>query len=57
MDSPMRTEKQVAPLRQYHLAYASGQAYVWKVMFGRVVGVGGRGFGVDLEEQESVRTE
>ena len=54
IDSPMRTEKHVAPFRQYHLAYASGHAYVWNVMFGREVGDGGRGFGVDREEQASV---
>lgn len=55
MDSPIRTEKQVAPFRQYHLAYASGQAYVWNVMFGREVGDGGLAFGVEREEQASVK--
>lgn len=46
-------EKQVAPLRQYHLAYASGQVYVWNVMLGRTVDWGVRGFGVDREEHPS----
>lgn len=44
----------MAPFKQYHFAYASGHAYVWNVIFGRVVGAGGRGFGVDLDEQDSV---
>lgn len=54
MDSPIRTEKQVAPLRQYHRAYASGQAYVWNVMFGLVVGPKGLGLGALRDEQASV---
>lgn len=59
IDSPIRTEKHVAPLRQYHLAYASGHAYVWKVIFGLVVVEGCKvegilGFGVDLDEHDSV---
>ena len=45
--------KQVAPLRQYQAAYAGGQAYVWKVMLGLMVGLGGLGRGVDREEQAS----
>lgn len=53
IDSPILTEKHVAPFKQYHFAYASGQAYVWNVMLGRVVGDGGRGFGVLLDEQAS----
>lgn len=53
MDSPILMEKQVAPLRQYHLAYASGQVYVWNVMLGRTVDWGVRGFGVDREEHPS----
>ena len=47
------TVKQVAPLRQYQAAYAGGQAYVWNVMLGLIVGLGGRGRGVDREEQAS----
>ncbi len=43
--------KHVAPLRQYHAAYAGGHAYVWNVMLGRMaLWLGGRGFGVDLDE-------
>lgn len=53
MDSPILMEKQVAPLRQYHLAYVSGHVYVWNVMFGRTVDCGGRGLGVDRDEQPS----
>ena len=53
MDLPILTVKQVAPLRQYQAAYAGGQAYVWKVMLGLMVGLGGRGRGVDREEQAS----
>lgn len=53
MDSEILTAKQVAPLRQYHFAYASGHVYVWNVMFGRDVGDGGRGLGVDRDEQAS----
>lgn len=49
--------KQVAPLRQYHFAYASGHVYVWNVMLGRTVDWGARGFGVDREEQPSARQE
>ena len=48
------TVKQVAPLRQYQAAYAGGQAYVWKVMLGRMaLWLGGRGLGVEREEQPS----
>lgn len=53
MDSPILMEKQVAPLRQYHLAYVSGHVYVWNVMLGRTVDCGGRGLGVDRDEQPS----
>ena len=56
MDLPILTVKQVAPLRQYQAAYAGGQAYVWKVMLGLMVGLGGRGRGVDREEQASEMT-
>ena len=51
------TVKQVAPLRQYQAAYAGGQAYVWKVMLGLMVGEGGLGLGVDREEQASATLE
>ena len=57
MERPILTVKQVAPLRQYQAAYAGGQAYVWKVMLGRMVGEGGRGRGVDREEQASATQE
>lgn len=40
-------------MRQYHLAYVSGHVYVWNVMFGRTVDCGGRGLGVDRDEQPS----
>lgn len=53
MDCPIFTVKQVAPLRQYQAAYAGGHAYVWNVMLGRIVGEGGRGLGVDRDEQAS----
>lgn len=43
----------MAPLRQYHLAYVSGHVYVWNVMLGRTVDCGGRGLGVDRDEQPS----
>ena len=56
MDRPILTVKQVAPLRQYQAAYAGGQAYVWKVMLGLMVGLGGLGRGVDREEQASEMT-
>ena len=56
MERPILTVKQVAPLRQYQAAYAGGQAYVWKVMLGRMVGEGGRGRGVDREEHASATT-
>lgn len=49
--------KQVAPLRQQKVAQAGGQAYVWNVIFGRGVGAGGRGFGVDLLEHASENKE
>lgn len=53
-DSPILTVKHVAPLRQYHVAYAGGQTYVWNVMLGlAVVGTGGRGFGVVRDEHAS----
>ena len=45
--------KQVAPLRQYHLAYVGGHSYVGNVTLGRGVGAGGRGFGVDRLEHAS----
>ena len=50
---PILTVKQVAPFRQYQAAQAGGQAYVWKVMFGRIVGDGGLGFGVERDEHAS----
>jgi hypothetical protein len=43
----------VASFRQYHAAYAGGHLYVWNVIFGLGVGLGGRGFGVVLLEQAS----
>ena len=56
MESAILTVKQVAPLRQYHAAYAGGHAYVWKVMFGLMaLWLGRRGFGVEREEQDSER--
>lgn len=57
MESPILTVKQVAPLRQYQAAYAGGHAYVRKVTLGRVVGDGGRGLGVDRDEQHSATLE
>lgn len=45
--------KQVASLRQYHAAYAGGHLYVWNVIFGLAVGLGGRGLGVVRLEQAS----
>lgn len=45
--------KHVASFKQYHAAYAGGHLYVWNVMFGLGVGVGGRGFGVVRLEQAS----
>jgi len=57
MESATLTVKHVAPLRQYHAAYAGGQAYVWKVMFGLIVPwLGGRGFGVDRDEHAPEKT-
>lgn len=53
-ESPILTVKQVASLRQYHAAYAGGHLYVWNVIFGLAVGLGGRGFGVVRLEQASV---
>lgn len=41
-------------MRQYQAAYAGGQAKVWNVMLGRMVGEGGRGLGVEREEHPSV---
>ena len=39
----------------YHAAYAGGHAYVWKVILGLMaLCVGGRGFGVLLEEHAPV---
>ncbi len=52
MESAILTVKHVAPLRQYHAAYAGGQAYVWNVMLGRMaLWLGERGFGVERDEQ------
>lgn len=52
-ESPIFTVKHVASFRQYHCAYASGHLYVWNVIFGLGVGVGGRGLGVVRLEQAS----
>jgi hypothetical protein len=56
-ESPIFTVKQVASFRQYHAAYAGGHLYVWNVIFGLGVGLGGRGFGVVLLEQASESTQ
>lgn len=56
-ESPILTVKQVAPLRQYHAAYAGGHSYVWNVMLGRGVGAGGLGFGVVRDEHASATKE
>ncbi len=53
-ESPILTVKHVASFRQYHAAYAGGHLYVWNVIFGLGVGVGGRGFGVVRLEHASV---
>lgn len=53
-ESPILTVKHVASFKQYHAAQAGGHLYVWNVMFGLGVGVGGRGFGVVRLEQASV---
>lgn len=45
--------KHVASFRQYQSAYAGGHLYVWNVIFGLEVGVGGRGFGVVRLEHAS----
>lgn len=47
------TVKHVASFRQYQSAYACGHLYVWNVILGLGVGVGGLGFGVVLLEQAS----
>lgn len=49
--------KQSAPFRQYHVAYAGGQLDSGNEMFGRnwLLWLGGRGFGVDREEQPSAK--
>lgn len=52
-ESPILTVKHVASFKQYQAAYAGGHLYVWNVMFGLGVGVGGRGFGVVRLEQAS----
>lgn len=52
-ESPILTVKQVASFKQYQAAYAGGHLYVWNVIFGLGVGVGGRGFGVVRLEQAS----
>ena len=54
-ESPILTVKHVASFRQYHSAYAAGHLYVWNVIFGLGVGVGGLGFGVVLLEQASAK--
>lgn len=47
------TVKHVASFKQYQAAYAGGHLYVWNVIFGLGVGVGGRGFGVVRLEHAS----
>lgn len=47
--------KHVASFRQYQSAYACGHLYVWNVIFGLGVGVGGLGFGVVRLEQASAK--
>lgn len=49
--------KHVASFRQYQSAYACGHLYLWNVMLGLGVGVGGLGFGVLLLEQASAMKE
>lgn len=51
------TVKHVASFRQYQSAYACGHLYVWNVILGLGVGVGGLGFGVVLLEQASANGE
>lgn len=52
-ESPIFTVKQTASFKQYQAAYAGGHLYVWNVIFGLGVGVGGRGFGVVRLEHAS----
>lgn len=54
ISSPIFTVKQVASFKQYQAAQAGGHLYVWNVIFGRGVVVGGGlGFGVVRLEHAS----
>lgn len=56
-ESPILTVKHVASFRQYQAAYAGGHLYVWNVIFGLAVGLGGRGLGVVRLEHASAEKE